>query len=307
MLLMFLPENEEYTVFLPFKFRIDSKAAKQRREMNMVNHLSWGRLVFVFPVFFSALLVVAQERHEKKETYTVGPRAILTVVNDCGPITVRASRTGKVLVTMVWHALAVEFINEQHGDRLDLRAKSDSSGANLAEYTVLVPTAEMVTIRSPQGNVFVQGVSGDVALETSSSPITISDVADAHIKARSLSGSIKISEVHQSHVDLYSVKGDIQLHNVGSSWLEGHSSTGKITYDGDPGMGEYKLFSQFGDLEVSIPSAAKADIKARSFKSDQDIHVPEMSHPNSFLKSQNQNASRFKLRSLRGDIRVTRP
>jgi len=65
MLLMFLPENEEYTVFLPFKFRIDSKAAKQRREMNMVNHLSWGRLVFVFPLFFSALLVVAQERHEK--------------------------------------------------------------------------------------------------------------------------------------------------------------------------------------------------------------------------------------------------
>ena len=63
---MFLPENEEYTVFLPFKFRIDSKAAKQRREMNMVSHLSWGRLVFVFPVFFFCALSRSPRKARKE-------------------------------------------------------------------------------------------------------------------------------------------------------------------------------------------------------------------------------------------------
>ena len=219
----------------------------------------------------------------------------------------RASQTGKVLVTMVWHAASVEFKNEQHGNRLDLQATSDSSATNMAEYIVLIPATEMVTLRSSRGNVLIQGIGGDVALETSTSPITISDMADAHIKAQSLSGTINLSEVHQSHVDVYSVKGDIHLHNVGSSWLEGRSSTGKITYDGDPGGGEYKLFSQFGDLEVAIPSSAQAEIKTRSLKSGQDTHFPDKAYQNSFLNSHNQNGSRFKLHSLRGDIRVSRP
>jgi DUF4097 and DUF4098 domain-containing protein YvlB len=209
---------------------------------------------------------------------------------------------------MVRHSASVEFVNEQRGIRLDLHTRSNSAGINLAEYMVFVPAAEMVTVRSSNGDISVQGLRGDLAIETSTSPITISDVTDAHIKARSLSGIIDVNDVHQSHLDIYSVNGEIHLHNVGNSWLEGHSSTGKITYDGDPGIdGEYRLFSHFGDLEVSIPSAAQAEIKTRSLKSDQEVRPPEVSYQNSFLKSHNQNASRFRLRSLRGDIRVSRP
>ena len=274
----------------------------------MANPILWGRVTFFLSVCLSALSIAAQEKHEKKETYTVGPHAVLTVTNECGPITMRPSPTGKVLVTMVWHSASVAFVNEQRGDRLDLRATSHSASVNIAEYTVLVPATDMVAVRSPTGDLFVQGLNGDVALETMTSAITVSDLTDAHIKARTLSGTISLKGVHQTHVDIYSVKGDIYLHDVGSSWLEAHSSTGKITYDGDPGFeGEYKLFSHFGDLEVSIPSIAAVEIKAHSFKSDQDVDLPAITHQNSFLKFGNRNTSRFKLRSLRGDIRVSRP
>jgi hypothetical protein len=43
--------------------------------------------------------------------------------------------------------------------------------------------------------------------------------------------------------------------NVTQSLIEAHSTSGRITYDGDPGMsGEYKLTSHSGDLDVSIPA-----------------------------------------------------
>jgi hypothetical protein len=277
--------------------------------MNMVHSVRWGREALIFFIFLSALFVAAQEKQEKRETYTVGTGAVLTVINDCGPITVRPSPTGKVFVTMVRRSPLVKFVNEQRGKRLELHATSNSLDMNIAEYTVLVPAADMVTVRSSNGNLLVQGLRGDVALETSTAVITVSDMADAHLKARTFSGTINLNEVHHSHADIYTVKGDIHLHNVGGSWLEGQSANGKISYDGDPGIeGEYKLSSHFGDLEVSIPSTAEVEIKARSLKDDHnDLRLPTIAHQNSFLKSRNQNASRFTLRSIRGDIHLLRP
>jgi hypothetical protein len=276
--------------------------------MNMVNRVWWVPEAFILFIFLSALYVGAQDKQEKKETYTVGPGAVITVINECGSITVKASPTGKVQVTMVRHSTLVTFVNEQRGNRLELHATSNTPGMNMAEYTVLLPAADMVTVRSSNGDIVVQGLRGDVALETSNSTITVSDMTDAHLKARTLDGTINVKEVHHSHVDLYSVRGDIHLHNVGGSWLEGHSASGRITYEGDPGIeGEYKLSSHFGDLEVSIPSDATVEIKARSLKSDQDVHLPTIPHQNSFLKSRTRNASRFTLRSIRGDIQVSRP
>jgi hypothetical protein len=282
--------------------------------MNMINCVLSARVTFIVSVSLCALSVAAQEKQEKKESYVVGAGANVTVTNDCGPITVMPSPTGKVLVTVVWHSASVRFLATQRGDRLDLRATSNSPGVNLAEYSVLVPPANMVTVRSSNGDLHVQGLRGDVALETSTSAITVSDMADAHLRARTLSGTISLKDVDHSHIDVYSVRGDIHLHDVRGSWLAGHSASGRITYDGDPGLeGEYLLSSHFGDLEVSIPSSASVEIKTRSLKggSDQEVnfpvHPPASTSKNSFLKSARGNASRFKLHSLRGDIRITRP
>ena len=278
----------------------------------MANLVLRIRITLIFSFFLSTIFAFAQEKQEKKESYTLGAGAVLTVTNDCGPVTLRPSLTKKVSVTTVWRSPAIRFVNKQRGKRLELRATAPSPCANLAEYTVLVPSADMVTVRSANGDLHVQGLHGDLALETSSSAITVSDMADAHLRARTLSGSIDLEEVHHSHVDIYSLNGDIHLHNVAGSWLEGHSTSGRITYDGDPGSeGEYKLFSHFGDLEVSIPSTAQVDVEARSLKSDQDAqgsaHIPAVGSKNSFLNSGSNNAVRFTLRSLRGNIRMTRP
>jgi hypothetical protein len=275
--------------------------------MNMVKRVLWGLVAFILCTLVLVRSSTAQKQ-EKKEAYTVGPGAIVTVTSDCGPITVRRSPTSKVLATMISHSPSVRFVNEQRGNRLELRATSPSPGMNLAEYIVLIPWTKMTTVRSANGNLYAQGLRGDVDLQTSTSTITVSDMDSAHLKARTLSGTINLKEVHRSHVDIYTVKGDIHLHNVGGSWLEAGSGSGKVTYDGDPGTeGEYRLFSHLGDLEVSIPSDATVEIKARSLKSDEEKRPAPVTPQNSFLDSRRRKVSRFTLRSFQGVIRVTRP
>ena len=273
----------------------------------MVKRAFWGLAIPILCTWFLVRSSTAQKQ-EKREVYTVGPGAIVTVTSDCGPITVRPSPTSKVLATMISHSPSVRFVNEQRGNRLELRATSTSPGMNLAEYIVLIPLTKMTTVRSANGDLYAQGLRGDVDLQTATSAISVADMDNAHLKARTLSGTINLKEVHRSHVDIYTVKGDIHLNNVGGSWLEAGSGGGKVTYDGDPGTeGEYRLFSHLGDLEVSIPSNATVEIKARSLKSNEEKHLASTTLQNSFLGSRNRKVSRFTLRSFQGVIRVTRP
>src|SRR5580765_1525786 len=66
-----------------------------------------------------------QNNKDKKEfTYTVGPRAVVSITNNYGPITVRPSGSRQVLIETVSHSDAVSLVNEQHGDRIELRSVS---------------------------------------------------------------------------------------------------------------------------------------------------------------------------------------
>ncbi len=149
-------------------------------------------------------------------------------------------------------------------------------GTNLVEYTVLVPAAAFVTLRSSDGTLRAQGLRGDVVLEAASGSVEVTDISDAHLHVKTLSGPITLTDIRNSHIDIHSVRGNVNLRNVTGPSVEVNSGAGRITYDGDPGrVGEYLLTSHTGDLEVSIPASAWVEIKARSIKSQPD---PEFSN-----------------------------
>jgi len=85
-----------------------------------------------------------------------------------GPISVKPSGSSQVLVETISHSDAVKLVNEQHGDRIELRSLSSRQGANLVEYTVSVPAAAFVTLRSSDGTLRARGLRGDLVLETAS-------------------------------------------------------------------------------------------------------------------------------------------
>ena len=135
-------------------------------------------LLAVFPLL--SWLAAAQEK--KEFSCTVGPGAVISITNNYGPITVKPSRSSQVLVETIFHSDAVNLVNEQHGNRIELRSISSRQSTNLVEYTVLVPAAAFVTLRSSDGTLRAQGLRGDVVLEAASGSVEVTDISDAHLQ-----------------------------------------------------------------------------------------------------------------------------
>ena len=267
-------------------------------------------LVVVYPLL--SWVAVAQDK--KEVSYTVGPQAVISVTNNYGPITVKPSGNGKVVVKTVSYSDAVTFENEQHDNRIELRSTSTRQGSELVDYTVLVPSDALVSVRSSNGTLHVQGLRGDVILQAETATVEVSDISDAHLHVNTLSGPVNLSDIRNSHLDIHSVSGNVNLHNVTVSSVEVNSAHGRINYDGDPGSaGEYKLTSHSGDLEISIPTSSSVEISSHSVngQSNEDVPArkigPAISAGNLFLKPKVSSASRFVLRSFKGKIHVKRP
>jgi hypothetical protein len=268
----------------------------------------------VAAIFLLALGAAAQEKEKKEFSYAVGPGAVISITNNYGPINVKPSGSSQVVVETVSHSDAISLVNEQHGDRIELRSVSGRQGTNLVDYSVLVPAAAFVSLRSSDGALRAQGLRGDVTLEAASGSVEVTDIRDAHLHVKTLSGPIRLNDIGNSHLFVHSVSGDVNLRNVTGPAVEVNSGSGRITYDGDPGrVGEYRLTSHTGDLVVSIPASAWVVIKARSIKSQADPQFPSVSTvpaigQTSLLgKPVKTLGSRFELRSFSGQIHLNRP
>jgi hypothetical protein len=258
--------------------------------------------------------LMAASQQTKLVRYAVGPKPLICITNDYGAITVRPSGSNQIVVSTVSYSDAISFVSEQHGNRIELRALSAQGGSNLGEYTVLVPSDSIVTLRSLDGRLRAEGLRGDVILEAATAAAEVTEITDAHVHVKTLSGPVSLTEIRDSHLDIHSMSGDITIHNVTASFVEVTSGSGRITYNGDPGSaGYYRLTSHTGDLDVSIPASASVEIKARSLKGETDQPssnvdaVPPMDQTKLFVKPGMVGASRIVLHSFKGKIRLKRP
>jgi hypothetical protein len=287
--------------------------------MNVRKNLATIPPAIVFTISLLALTAVSQERQaSKSSSYAVGPGAVISITNNYGPVSVKPSGSSQVVVETVSHSDSIRVVNEQHGDRIELRSTSSRPGTNLVDYTALVPAAVFVSVRSSDGSLRVQGLNGDVVLEAASGSVEATNISDAHLHVKTLSGPISLTDISNSHLDIHSVSGDVDLHNVAGPSVDVNSGSGRITYDGDPGrIGEYLLSSHSGNLEVSIPASAWVEIKARSIKNQSDPEFPTAGKPPAMgqinlgqinlMGKPGKIGSRFELRSFSGKIHLKRP
>ena len=280
----------------------------------MTNPRNHSRLSTLVVVVFPILSLLASAQNKKEFSYTVGSHAVISITNNYGPITIKPSRNRQVVITTVSYSEDVSLENEQHGSRIELRSISPHEGSGLVDYTVLVPDDSLVRVRSSSGTVHAQGMRGDLILQAETATVEVSDVSDAHLHVKTLSGPISLMNIRNSHLDVRSVSGDVTLHDVTGSSVEVNSAHGRINYDGDPGpAGEFRLMSHPGDLYISIPASASVDIRSHSVNGKSDGYLPKRdgasarSSGNLSLKPTITNASRFVLRSFKGNIRVIRP
>ena len=67
-----------------------------------------------------------------------------------------------------------------------------------------------VSLRSSDGTLRAQGLRGDVILEAAAASVEVTDISDAHLHVRTLSGPITLTDIRNSHLDIHSVSGDVK-------------------------------------------------------------------------------------------------
>jgi DUF4097 and DUF4098 domain-containing protein YvlB len=261
-------------------------------------------------------VVLASAEDHKEYRFKVGRKASISIVNQYGPISVKAGARKEVIVTAILHSDKVEVDQGQSGSRVTLLSHllpgADATSGQV-EYQVLVPADASVTLHSTTGPLHVEKLHGDVILESNTANVDVRDMADGHVHVRTLNGPVTLTNIVDGHVEITSVGGDVVLNAVTGPLVEVNSNTGKINYDGDfGGQGEYSLRSYTGDIEATAPGNASIDVTASSEQgkviSDFSLQPKHTSFPlragSAFAGTMGKAASSVKLFSFSGKIHL---
>jgi len=279
----------------------------------MLSNQRAANLVFVM-VLAGAVLAKAEDRKEYR--FKVGKGASISILNQYGPISVKAGARKEMIVTAILHSDKVEVDQSQRGKRVTLLSHllpgADAISGQV-EYQVLVPADASVTLHSTTGPLHVEKLRGDVILESNNATVDLRDLADDHVHVKTLNGPVTLTNITDGHVEITSLSGDVVLNSVTGPLVEVSSSSGRINYDGDfGGEGEYSLTSHTGDIEATAPGDASIDVTARSEQgkvvSDFSLQPKHTSFPiragSAFAGTVGKAASSVRLFSFSGKIHL---
>jgi DUF4097 and DUF4098 domain-containing protein YvlB len=268
-------------------------------------------------VLLAGAATFASAQQKKDFRYNVQPGATVNITNDFGPVTVHAASGNQVLVSATPHSAKVEVDSNQSGNRIDVRThflQKASTTEGAVDYDVQVPASASVVLRTANGAVKVQNLTGDISVESDTGSVDIRDASNGHVHVRTMSGPVTLANINNGHVELTSVSGDLTLTNVNGSLISANTTGSSIHFAGDcTGGGEYSLTTHSGNIDVSFPSTASVDVTARSVTGsvEDTYQLQPDTHPTmtitmgkSFAGRANSGASSVHLRSFSGKITV---
>jgi DUF4097 and DUF4098 domain-containing protein YvlB len=162
------------------------------------------------------------------------------------------------------------------------------------DYTVTVPVATQLTVKSVsgdatvkgiKGNVHIESVSGDVNVDAASRTATVKSVSGnvlivsagtgGELTASSVSGSLQARNVKTDVLDLETVSGNLVLTDVTTARATIHSMSGNLTYDGSLVKGgRYELKSHSGNIKLAIPGNVGFELTASSYSGSVRSDLP---------------------------------
>lgn len=252
-------------------------------------------------------------RHEQSErvtrVLTLGRHGQLDVSNVSGAIVVRASRGEAVTIEAVkrgWGATDAEArrqlelvdveIAERIG-RVEVRTRyRDGARRHDArvDFTIAVPEATRLTVRSVAGDVDVSGVKGEIDVEAVSGTVRLQEVGavsraktvagdvtldgadvDGTLEASSTSGAVMVRRVRARRLELATVSGAIRIVDCTSRTMRARSLSGDVQVAGPfEAGGRYELRSHSGDVEIAVAGAVGFELEAGTFSGDITSDLP---------------------------------
>jgi len=243
--------------------------------------MNLGTGVVRIPVGFAVVVLLfvpmAQAQKTTKFTYTVGPQAVVSITNNNGPITVKASGAMRVVVNAIFRADTVDINAQQRGNRIEFQTRAAHGGSNeigRADYEVFIPNDACVVLSSSTGSLNADGVQGDLIFEGGAGPVNVTNIRNAHVHIKTLNGTVTLTNIASTHIEVTSASGNVELRNVTGPDVSVHSGKGRIAYSGDPGKGKYSLKTHSGEIEVLMPPNASVQVTAHSFLGHVDHTFP---------------------------------
>ena len=269
--------------------------------------------ILTMAIVCMSTLAFAQIKKEFK--YVLGPGASVSINNEYGPVFVKPSGNNQMMVTATLQSDKVEVDETRNGDRVQLKTHllPGATPANRSvEYQVQVPADANVTIHSTDGPLHAEQLQGDVTVEGDSAPVDVREISHAHVHVNTLNGPITLTNIRFGHVEVNSIGGDITMVSVTGPLVAVTSTAGKISYNGDFGVGgDYKMSTHTGNIEAVVPEDASVDVTARSVRGavENDFPLRPKSHTTflpqkgrSFVGTAGQAASSVLLRTFSGKI-----
>jgi DUF4097 and DUF4098 domain-containing protein YvlB len=178
--------------------------------------------------------------------------------------------------------------------RLDVTSKRvtlDPSRSNDdVTIQVQVPRGVRVVAHTNSGDITITGTRGDVDAQSSSGDLRITEARE--VNATSLSGDVDIRngtgsvtastsngdvtvKDNRGNVDASSVSGGVTVTRATAKTVRARTTSGDVVYTGsiEPN-GTYDLSTHSGDVEVSIPKDASAQIAITTLNGDVESDFP---------------------------------
>jgi DUF4097 and DUF4098 domain-containing protein YvlB len=213
----------------------------------------------------------------KEETLISTPGKNLKVKTFSGDVSVSTWSAEGVYVKITGNESAKDNLDitlesSDDGVKVIIEEKNNSnlSGLNL-KIDIRLPQSYNADISSAEGNLKLNGVSGNIEMKT----------ADGDIKTSEISGSLDLKTAG-GNIESLNFSGNISVSTAGGDiYLDG--SNGKIsgaTEGGDIKLHykgenkEIKLTTSGGDIEVTLPSNFAADCKLTTYSGEINSEIP---------------------------------
>lgn len=208
------------------------------------------------------------------------------------------NRSGAIIVTgWARNEVRVHATSESDNIRFDVTRSRVSlevggfGGRGDTHFEVSVPYGARVLARAQSGDVSIRGTKGEVEATSQSGDMTIEDV-QTHLEVNSLSGDLRVRGVQgdmavnivsgdvtlddaNGNVDITNVSGDISMRGIVSKSVRARSTSGDVSYDGTiDRAGRYEFAAHSGDVGLSIPRDASAQLTVSTWNGDIESEFP---------------------------------
>src|SRR4051812_13335986 len=246
---------------------------------------------------------------------------------------------GDVLVK-VWDRDAVR-VEATHSDResidikpgeqvLTIRSRSTRGGPPRSlDYSLTIPKWMAISVSGTYADVTIDGVGGDVAVETTRGDIKVTggsgfvslksvqgeislDKAKGRVEVRAVNEGIRLADI-SGDLSAESTNGSIILDRIDSGNVDLYTVNGNISYDGPiKEKGLYRLTTHNGLIAMAIPERVGAVLTVRTynggFRSTFPIKTEDAANPKKrFTVTLGNGSAHVELESFGGTIALRRP